>query len=51
MGEFLLRTPKGNASIVNTQFLQSLAAKGFRVTVEKEGGSQVPTLPIILAGE
>jgi len=42
---------RGNASIVNTQFLQPVAAKGFSVTIEKEGGSPVPTLPLILAGE
>jgi Anti-sigma-K factor rskA len=42
---------RGNATIVNTQFLQPLAAKGFSVTIEKQGGSQIPTLPIILAGE
>jgi len=42
---------RGNASVVNTEFLRPLAAKGFGVTIEKEGGSQVPTLPIILASE
>jgi hypothetical protein len=43
--------PSGNASVVNTEFLGPLAAKGFGVTIEKVGGSQVPTLPIILASE
>ena len=42
---------RGNASIVNTHFPQPVSAKGFGVTIEKEGGSQAPTLPIILAGE
>lgn len=39
----------GNASVVSTQFTKG-AAKGFAVTVENAGGSQTPTLPILLAG-
>jgi anti-sigma-K factor RskA len=42
--------PKGNASVVYDNFPQAVAAKGFAVTVENEGGSQTPTLPILLAG-
>ena len=40
----------GNASLVSTQFTKAIAAKGFAVTVENDGGSLTPTLPIILAG-
>ncbi len=40
----------GNASIVSTRFQRQIAAKGFAVTIEKTGGSQTPTLPLILAG-
>jgi hypothetical protein len=37
--------------VTHEKCLQPLAAKGFSVTIEKQGGSQIPTLPIILAGE
>ncbi len=40
----------GNASVVMPPLPRDVAAKGFGVTVEKEGGSQTPTPPIILAG-
>ena len=40
---------KGNASLFYAQFPRAVAAKGFGVTVENAGGSQTPTLPIILA--
>ncbi len=40
----------GNASVVYAQFPRAVAAKGFAVTIENEGGSQTPTLPILLAG-
>jgi anti-sigma-K factor RskA len=40
----------GNASVVMPPLPKGVAAKGFGVTVEKEGGSQTPTAPIILAG-
>ncbi len=40
----------GNASVVLPQLPVGLVAKAFGVTVEDEGGSQTPTMPIILAG-
>ena len=40
----------GNATVVSTHFQRSIAAKGFAVTAEPTGGSQKPTLPILLAG-
>ena len=41
---------KGSASVVSPQFEHPVAAKAFAVTIENEGGSQTPTLPIILLG-
>ncbi len=41
---------RGNASVVSGQFARSVEAKVFAVTVENVGGSQTPTLPILLAG-
>ena len=41
---------RGNASIVSEHFPQPVAAKGFAVTIENEGGALSPTLPILLAG-
>jgi hypothetical protein len=32
------------------QLPKGIAAKGFGVTIENEGGSDTPTLPIVLAG-
>ncbi len=40
----------GNATVISPQFRRSIAAKGFAVTLENAGGSQKPTLPILLAG-
>lgn len=40
----------GNASVVLPNLPRNLGAKGFGVTVEAEGGSRTPTLPIVLAG-
>jgi hypothetical protein len=40
----------GNASVVMPTLPSGIAAKGFGVTVEDEGGSQKPTAPIVLAG-
>jgi predicted anti-sigma-YlaC factor YlaD len=40
----------GNASVVMPTLPPGVAAKGFGVTVENEGGSQKPTAPIVLAG-
>lgn len=41
---------KGNASIILPPLPRATAAKAFGVTLEDEGGSQSPTLPIVLAG-
>ncbi|WP_419806319.1 anti-sigma factor domain-containing protein [Terriglobus sp.] len=40
----------GNATVVNAKFRQNVAANGFAVTIENQGGSQTPTLPLVLAG-
>lgn len=40
----------GNASVVLPDLPKHVAAKGFGVTVENEGGSRTPTLPILLMG-
>lgn len=40
----------GNASVVLPELPRHVAAKGFGVTVEAEGGAQKPTPPIVLAG-
>ena len=39
----------GNASVVLPELPKNVAAKGFGVTVEADGGSPAPTLPIVLA--
>jgi hypothetical protein len=40
----------GNAKVVMPELPKGVAAKGFGVTVEDEGGSKTPTAPIVLAG-
>lgn len=40
----------GNASLVMPDMPKGVHAKGFGITVEDEGGSKQPTLPIVLAG-
>ena len=40
----------GNASVIMPNLPKGVAAKAFGVTIEPDGGSQTPTLPIILAG-
>lgn len=40
----------GTATLVLPQIAPGISAKAFGVTVEKAGGSQVPTSPIILSG-
>ena len=40
----------GNASLIMPDLPKGVAAKGFGVTIEDEGGSQTPTQPIIMAG-
>lgn len=42
--------PNGNASVVLPTLPKNIAAKGFGVTVEPDGGSSKPTPPILLAG-
>ncbi|MBE7181400.1 MAG: anti-sigma factor, partial [Terriglobus roseus] len=39
----------GNATLIASNF-QKVAAKGFAITAEPAGGSQTPTLPILLVG-
>jgi anti-sigma-K factor RskA len=41
---------QGNASIIMPTLPRGVAAKAFGITIEPDGGSQTPTLPIILAG-
>jgi len=41
---------RGNASVILPPLPRRIEAKAFGVTVEDEGGSQTPTLPIIMAG-
>jgi hypothetical protein len=41
---------RGNASVIMPPLPKGIEAKAFGVTVEDEGGSQTPTLPIIMAG-
>lgn len=40
----------GNASLVLPQLPRNVAAKGFGVTIEDDGGSDKPTPPIVLGG-
>ncbi len=40
----------GNASLVLPDIPKHVAAKGFGVTIEPDGGSKAPTLPIVLLG-
>ena len=41
---------RGNANLVNSRLAGSIAAKAFAITIENQGGSQTPTLPILLVG-
>jgi len=41
---------KGNGSVVLPSLSRDLPVKAFGVTVEDRGGSQTPTMPIVLAG-
>lgn len=40
---------QGSASVVMPQLPKGVQAKGFGVTVENEGGSSTPTLPIVMS--
>jgi len=41
---------KGNATVVMPDLPKGIAAVGFGVTIEDEGGSKQPTMPIVLVG-
>ena len=41
---------KGNATLVLPEIPKNVPAKAFGITIENEGGSQTPTLPIIMSG-
>jgi hypothetical protein len=41
---------QGDASVILPQLPKGVPAKAFGVTIEDDGGSQTPTLPIIMAG-
>lgn len=41
---------QGSASIVLPHLPKGVQAKGFGVTIENDGGSSTPTLPIVMAG-
>ena len=41
---------RGNASVILPPLPKGIEAKAFGVTVEDDGGSQTPTMPIVLAG-
>jgi anti-sigma-K factor RskA len=41
---------RGNASLIMPDVPKGVAAKGFGVTIEDDGGSQTPTQPIVLSG-
>jgi anti-sigma-K factor RskA len=40
----------GNATMILADAPAGLAVQGFGVTIEKAGGSDTPTLPIVLSG-
>lgn len=41
---------RGNASVIMPPLPKGVEAKAFGVTIEDDGGSQTPTMPIIMAG-
>ena len=41
---------KGNASVVMPELPKGIAAVGFGVTIEDDGGARQPTMPIVLVG-
>jgi anti-sigma-K factor RskA len=41
---------KGNASVIMPELPKGVDAKAFGITIEDEGGSKTPTMPIIMAG-
>jgi hypothetical protein len=42
---------QGNASVIMPNLPKGVAAKGFGITIEADGGAQTPTLPIIMSGD
>jgi anti-sigma-K factor RskA len=42
---------RGNAAMILADEPANLSAQGFAVTIEKEGGSDTPTPPIVLSGQ
>jgi anti-sigma-K factor RskA len=42
---------RGNASVIMPPLPKGVEAKGFAVTIEPEGGSTTPTMPLVLSGE
>jgi anti-sigma-K factor RskA len=42
---------RGNASVIMPPLPKGVEAKGFAVTIEPQGGSTTPTMPLILSGE
>jgi Anti-sigma-K factor rskA len=41
---------RGNGSVILPPLPKSIEAKAFGITIEDDGGSQTPTMPIVLAG-
>ena len=41
---------RGSAAVLTPPLPAGVEAKGFAVTIENEGGSQTPTMPIVMAG-
>jgi anti-sigma-K factor RskA len=41
---------RGSATVLAPPLPAGIEAKGFAVTIENEGGSQTPTMPIVMAG-
>jgi anti-sigma-K factor RskA len=41
---------RGDASLIMPPLPKGIAAQAFGITIENEGGSQTPTLPIIMVG-
>ena len=41
---------RGSATVLTPPLPADVEAKGFAVTIENEGGSQTPTMPIVMAG-
>jgi anti-sigma-K factor RskA len=41
---------RGNASVIMPPLPKGIEAKAFGVTIEDDGGSQTPTMPVVMAG-